>query len=129
MYQINVIPCNAGLGSKRQMAKSRSADDMEVVLGKAEELESAQKMPVEPVKIKITARDSSENHLNMIANRAKNVQRKNKKMKSRLFVKGPEGAGRDILLHDIFTGYLNLSRPVDFVIFDEDKTSILAGSI
>jgi hypothetical protein len=85
MYQINVIPCNAGLGSKRQMPKSRSADDMEVVLGKAEELESAQKMPVEPVKIKITARDSSENHLNMIANRAKNVQRKNKKMKSRLF--------------------------------------------
>ena len=43
-----------------------------------------------------------------------------------LTVKGPEGAGKDILLHDVLTGYPNLSRPVDFVIFDEDKTSILA---
>ena len=43
-----------------------------------------------------------------------------------LTVKGPEGAGKDILLHDIFTGYPNLSRPVDFVIYDNDKTSILA---
>lgn len=86
MYQINVIPCNTGVGSKRQMPKSRSADDMDVILSKAEELESPQKMPVEPVKINITARESSENHLNMIANRAKNVQRKNKKMKSRPFI-------------------------------------------
>ena len=43
-----------------------------------------------------------------------------------LTVKGPEGAGKDILLHDIFIGYPNHSRPVDFVIYDEDKTSILA---
>lgn len=43
-----------------------------------------------------------------------------------LTVKGPEGAGRDISLHEIFTGYPNLSRPVDFLIYDEDKTSILA---
>src|ERR1700722_8514092 len=43
-----------------------------------------------------------------------------------LTVKGPEGAGRDIMLHDIFNKYPNLSRPVDFVIYDEDKRSILA---
>jgi hypothetical protein len=43
-----------------------------------------------------------------------------------LTVSGPEGAGKDILLHDIFTDYPNRSRPVDFVICDEDKTSILA---
>jgi hypothetical protein len=43
-----------------------------------------------------------------------------------LTVKGPEGAGKDILLHDIFIGYPNHSRPVDFVIYDEDQTSILA---
>jgi hypothetical protein len=41
-----------------------------------------------------------------------------------LTVKGPEGAGKDILLHHIFTGYPNFSRPVDFVIYD--KNSILA---
>lgn len=44
-----------------------------------------------------------------------------------LTVKGPEGAGKDILLHDIFTGYPNLSRPVDFVIYDEDKTILAIG--
>jgi hypothetical protein len=43
-----------------------------------------------------------------------------------LTIKGPEGAGKDILLHDIFRGYPNLSRPVDFVIYDEDEKSILA---
>lgn len=43
-----------------------------------------------------------------------------------LTIKGPEGAGKDILLHDIFVDYPNLSRPVDFVVYDEDKTSILA---
>jgi hypothetical protein len=43
-----------------------------------------------------------------------------------LTVQGPEGAGKDILLSDIFTNYPNLSRPVDFIIYDEDKTSILA---
>lgn len=43
-----------------------------------------------------------------------------------LTVKGPEGAGRDIQLSDVFKGYSNLSRPVDFVIYDEDKTNILA---
>lgn len=43
-----------------------------------------------------------------------------------LTVEGPEGAGRDIQLADVFEGYSNLSRPVDFVIYDEGKTTILA---
>jgi hypothetical protein len=43
-----------------------------------------------------------------------------------LSVEGPEGAGKDIFLSDVFTGYPNLSRPVDFLIYDKDKTSILA---
>ena len=43
-----------------------------------------------------------------------------------LTVKGPEGAGRDILLHEVFTNYPNHTRPVDFVIYDADKTSVLA---
>lgn len=43
-----------------------------------------------------------------------------------LSVKGPEGAGRDIQLCDVFRDYSNLSRPVDFVVYDEDKTTILA---
>jgi hypothetical protein len=43
-----------------------------------------------------------------------------------LTVKGPEGAGKDILLHNIFVGYPNLSRPVDFVIYEQDNTSLLA---
>jgi hypothetical protein len=38
-----------------------------------------------------------------------------------LTVTGPEGAGKDILLHEVFAGYPSLSRPVDFVICDMDK--------
>ena len=38
-----------------------------------------------------------------------------------LTIKGPEGAGKDILLSDVFTDYPNLSRPVDFIIYDKDK--------
>lgn len=43
-----------------------------------------------------------------------------------LTVKGPERAGKDVLLHDVFADYPNRSRPVDFVIYDSDKTSVLA---
>ena len=43
-----------------------------------------------------------------------------------LTVKGPERAGKDILLHEVFADYPNPSRPVDFVIYDADKTSVLA---
>ena len=43
-----------------------------------------------------------------------------------LTITGPEGAGKDIFLSDVFGDYPNPSRPVDFVICDKDKTSILA---
>ncbi len=39
---------------------------------------------------------------------------------------GPERAGRDVLLGDVFSEYPNPKRPVDFVIYDRDKTVILA---
>jgi hypothetical protein len=41
-------------------------------------------------------------------------------------ITGPERAGRDILIGQIFTDYPNPSRPVDFVIYDEDKQTVLA---
>lgn len=39
---------------------------------------------------------------------------------------GPKRAGRDVLLGEVFDGYPNPKRPVDFVIHNEDKTTILA---
>lgn len=39
---------------------------------------------------------------------------------------GPERAGRDILLGEVFSEYPNPKRPVDFIIYDESKTVILA---
>ena len=39
---------------------------------------------------------------------------------------GPERAGKDILLGEIFQGYPNPTRPVDFVIFDAEQKQILA---
>ena len=43
-----------------------------------------------------------------------------------LTITGPEGAGKDILLSDVFADYPSPSRPVDFIICDTGKTSILA---
>lgn len=42
-----------------------------------------------------------------------------------LIIKGPERAGRDILLGNIFKDYPNSNRPVDFIISD-NKNNILA---
>ncbi len=39
---------------------------------------------------------------------------------------GPERAGRDVLLGDVFGEYPNPKRPVDFIIYDENRTTILA---
>jgi hypothetical protein len=39
---------------------------------------------------------------------------------------GPERAGRDILLGEIFNEYPNPKRPVDFVIYNEDRSIVLA---
>jgi hypothetical protein len=43
-----------------------------------------------------------------------------------LHIQGPEGAGQDIRLGNIFEGYSNPTRPVDFLILDEDSKTILA---
>lgn len=39
---------------------------------------------------------------------------------------GPERAGRDVLLGEVFPHYPNPDRPVDFVIFNEDRSVVLA---
>lgn len=41
-------------------------------------------------------------------------------------IKGPERAGKDILLGDIFEKYPKSGRPVDFVIYDSSEKEILA---
>lgn len=41
-------------------------------------------------------------------------------------IAGPERAGRDILMGEVFSDYPNARRPVDFAIYNEDKTSVLA---
>ncbi|WP_129678386.1 bstEII [Candidatus Chloroploca sp. Khr17] len=43
-----------------------------------------------------------------------------------LLLVGPERAGRDVLLGDVFVEYPNPKRPVDFIIYSEDKADILA---
>jgi hypothetical protein len=43
-----------------------------------------------------------------------------------LSIEGPERAGRDILLGNILPEYPNPTRPVDFVIYDHEKTHVLA---
>jgi hypothetical protein len=80
---INIIPCNSGNMSKRVISKSRSADDMDVVIRKDSEPESPEKkvrqLPeiINPLNILATK------HIEMIASRARTVERKQKKMKSR----------------------------------------------
>lgn len=44
----------------------------------------------------------------------------------KLKVSGPERAGKDILLGDVLTKYPNPKRPVDFTIYDEDGSTLLA---
>jgi hypothetical protein len=41
-------------------------------------------------------------------------------------ITGPERAGRDILMGQVFADYPNPTRPVDFVIYDESKQTALA---
>jgi hypothetical protein len=45
---------------------------------------------------------------------------------SELPIKGPERAGKDILLKEVFENYPNANRPVDFVIYDENEEEVLA---
>ena len=39
---------------------------------------------------------------------------------------GPERAGKDVLLRDVFDYYPNPMRPIDFVIYSEDREKVLA---
>ncbi len=43
-----------------------------------------------------------------------------------LVIKGPERAGRDFLMGEVFDKYPNPGRPVDFVIFDKTGNKVLA---
>ena len=43
-----------------------------------------------------------------------------------LAIKGPERAGKDIPLRDVFADYPNPNRPVDFVIYNEQGSEVLA---
>lgn len=44
----------------------------------------------------------------------------------KLRIDGPERAGKDIRLGQVFKEYPKPSRPVDFVVYDEDKKKVLA---
>jgi hypothetical protein len=84
-YKINIIPCNSGSLYKKQINKSKSADDMTI-------LDALDKQAPEPLNNSASnSRDISknsenigpiQNHLAMIASRARNVERKGKKTKS-----------------------------------------------
>ncbi len=41
-------------------------------------------------------------------------------------IKGPERAGKDILMGNVFADYPNPNRPVDFVIYDDKTNDVLA---
>jgi hypothetical protein len=41
-------------------------------------------------------------------------------------IQGPERAGRDVLMREVFADYPNPDRPVDFVIYNKDKSTVLA---
>ncbi|MEA5510445.1 bstEII [Crocosphaera sp. UHCC 0190] len=43
-----------------------------------------------------------------------------------LVIKGPERAGKDIFLGTVFKNYPNPKRPVDFVVYDQNKKDVLA---
>ncbi len=43
-----------------------------------------------------------------------------------LVIKGPERAGKDVLLGEVFQNYPNPGRPVDFVIYDKSGNEVLA---
>ncbi len=45
---------------------------------------------------------------------------------SNLPIKGPERAGKDVLMKTVFKDCPNPNRPVDFVIYDADEKDVLA---
>lgn len=82
-YKINIIPCNSGNVSKRVISKSRSADDMDVAVLKEAEPESPEKKVRQLPEVIPALSGLASKHIQMIATRARTVERKQKKMKSR----------------------------------------------
>ena len=82
---INVIPCNTG-NLSRKLPKSRSADDMDVKPSgsgiREDDVPSPVKVPGGPV-VKELSKTLAEKQMAIIANRERNIERKNKKMKSK----------------------------------------------
>lgn len=93
-YKINIIPCNTANFSKRQMTKARSADDMDMLIKDVPDVVesvSSKKIDLDQG-FESPDKDGQKggqmfDHLAMIANRARNVERKNKKMKSYIDIK------------------------------------------
>jgi hypothetical protein len=83
-YKINVIPSNAGIGSRKAIQKSKSAEEVDKILEQKEDPGSPKKIPMNGPGIKEVSKDIEAKHLNLIANRARDIERKTKKMKSKL---------------------------------------------
>ncbi len=89
-YKINIIPCNSGGLGKKTMARAKSVDDMDVAL-------IADPVVPEEEDIPAVSRDSKKDilkaakggvdPLNLIANRARSVERKGKKTRSYIDIK------------------------------------------
>lgn len=86
-YKINIIPCNSGGLSKRAITKSRSADDMDVVVLSESETISPEKKVRQMPEIIAPLNALANKHISMIATRARTVERKHKKMKSYIDIK------------------------------------------
>ena len=86
-YKINIIPSNSGNLSKRNLPKSRSVDDMDIIIASPGTMSPDGKDSLVKVLPIITPNVLANKHLDMIANRARNVERKQHKMKSRFMPK------------------------------------------
>jgi hypothetical protein len=78
-----VIPCNT-VGSKRNLPKSKSVENLDKIEEKEADPGSPQKIPMDGPSLKELSKDLADKQLMLVANRARDVERKNKKMKSML---------------------------------------------
>jgi hypothetical protein len=82
-YKINIIPCNSGNISRRNITKSRSAEDLDELIKEDQkrDAELGNKSLFEKTKA-----DKLLENLTMIATRARSVERKAKRPKSKFIV-------------------------------------------
>lgn len=85
-YKINIIPCNTANMSKRVITKSKSADDMDNVILNQSDPISAEKKVRDIPEIIPQLSSLATKHMTMIVSRARTVERKQKKIKSRQFL-------------------------------------------